>query len=125
MIVFFLLHLSSRFFAPRRRESRCQSGRRDRHGDVSDGDRQGHQEVHVSLQPGELLGSGGSRRHPEQRCRSVSEKKDSEDQEWAIFIGISIGIARYLDNLILSVSNRYFKKIPLILFFIFDMETRS
>lgn len=55
-----------------RSEPRSQSGGRDRHGDLSDGDRQGNQEVRLPHQPRELLGPGGPRRRPEHRHRSVS-----------------------------------------------------
>lgn len=61
------------FCASPRGKPCSQSRRWDRHGDVSDGDWQGNQEVCVPHQPRELLGSGGPRRHPEYCHWSVSE----------------------------------------------------
>lgn len=68
--------------APCRSEPCSQSGRWNRHGDVSDGDWQGNQEVHVSHQPRELLGSGGPRRHREHCHWSVSESFHIRAAEW-------------------------------------------
>lgn len=70
-----LINIGRACYAPPRSKPRSQSGRWDRHGDVSDGDWQGNQEVYVPHQPRELLGSGGPRRHPEYCHWSVSECK--------------------------------------------------
>lgn len=56
-----------------RSQPRSQPGRWDGHGDVSDGDWQGKQEVYVPHQPRELLGPGGPRRCPEYCHWYVSE----------------------------------------------------
>lgn len=57
---------------PPRRQHLSQSGCGNGHGDVSDGARQGDQEVHVQNQRRLLLDSGDSRRDPVHRHRSVS-----------------------------------------------------